>query len=126
MAPRKDMGPLPSRKISETILDFGEPLFAALGDEPPIEVMRNAVMIVVTVWNAHVFAAAGKREYLDALGDTVYGSAPPELMDVLDALSVRRLERFADDPRLVGEWDIVPDGRGGHVLQCDARLAQDA
>jgi hypothetical protein len=43
-----------------------------------------------------------------------------EMAALLEALSQHRLERFSDDPRAVGEWDVVPDGEGGYSLRCDA------
>lgn len=115
---------IPTRKISETILDFGEPLLRELDDEPPMHVVRNALNIVIAVWNAHVFALAGKGQYLESLAKLVDG-IPPEVQAVVAVLHRRRQEQFSSDPRLVGEWDIVPDGRGGHALRCEARVPQE-
>ncbi|MDI1476386.1 hypothetical protein [Polyangium sp. y55x31] len=116
---------IPDRKISETILDFGEPLLSQLGPAPPIEVAENALRIVITVWNAHVMAMSvwGIPEHLahvqDLLRDPI---APQGMKDAFAALSVRRREKFSEDPRAVGEWSIVPDGHGGHQFRCDARV----
>jgi hypothetical protein len=45
------------RKISETILDFGEPLLSeAITEDTPIAVVREIYKLVVLVWNAHVAA----------------------------------------------------------------------
>lgn len=46
----------PEREISETILDFGQPLLGAFDFEAPIDVVHAAHEYVVTVWNAHVMA----------------------------------------------------------------------
>ena len=49
--------PVPApRKISETIIDFGEPLMGQLDADQPCEVMRSTFEIVIMVWNAHVMA----------------------------------------------------------------------
>ena len=44
------------RKISETIVDFGEPLIHQLDTAQPYEVVRSTFEIVVLVWNAHEMA----------------------------------------------------------------------
>jgi len=46
----------PVRKISETILDFGEPVLSQLDAAMPLEVVQSTFQIVITVWNAHVMA----------------------------------------------------------------------
>jgi hypothetical protein len=49
--------PMPAlRKISETIIEFGEPLINQLDADQPEEVVRSTFEIVITVWNAHVMA----------------------------------------------------------------------
>lgn len=116
---------IPTRKISETILDFGEPLFTWFTEPPPEDVFRNALKIVITVWNAHVMALPlwGAPEHVVRLSEILFGSSAPEGMrGVLEALYDRRRERFADDPRAIGEWDIIRDDTGGYRVRCDARL----
>ena len=115
---------IPDRKLSETILDFGEPLLSQLGCVPPIDVMRNALRIVIAVWNAHVMAMPlwGSPQHLAHMRDLVgRHAAPPLTRELFEALSTRRLERFGDDPRAVGAWDILPDGHNGYRLRCEAR-----
>src|SRR5262245_43662815 len=87
------------RKISETIIDFGEPLLSELDSGVPIEVIRSAFEMVITVWNAHVTAMPrwGRPHFLadfeQRLGDP---QIPPEAIAALRALSERRnLPRFA-------------------------------
>ena len=68
---------LPNSKISATILDFGQPLLAPYEDQHlPIEVVRAALELVLTVWNAHVMAMPiwGKPELLAGLMDIVTNS----------------------------------------------------
>ena len=43
--------PYPERKISETILDFGAPLFDILPPQPPVEKFRQYLTLVVAIWN---------------------------------------------------------------------------
>jgi hypothetical protein len=121
---QRDPVKIPTRKISETILDFGEPLLSHLDETPPIEVMRKTLMIVVTVWNAHVLAMPiwGERQHLENLTRRLDGpGAMEDIRDTIDALTRRRKERFTDDPRAVGEWAVtLIDGE--YRLRCDARL----
>jgi hypothetical protein len=116
---------VPDRKISETILDFGEPLLSRFEAETPIEVYRKAMMIVITIWNAHVMAMPiwGKPRHLEDL-EAVFRRVPelPGEPAMLDLLAKRRREMFGTDPRAVGLWDLVLDDQYGLKLRCDARL----
>jgi hypothetical protein len=115
------------RKISETIIDFGQPLFAKLSVPTTVEETRKGLELVVTVWNAHVLAMPvwGEPAYLadlrKALCEEEMDRLLPDLTVVLDQLDRRRAEYFADDFRAVGNWDLIPDGKGGMSFQCDAR-----
>ena len=122
MLPR--MTQAPERKISETIIDFGEPLVSELASGMPLEMIRSTFEMVITVWNAHVTAMPrwGRPQFLadfeQRLGDP---QMPLEAAVALRALSERRsLPRFASDDRAVGEWSLV-GGAKGWRLRCDAR-----
>ncbi len=115
---------IPKTKISMTILEFGEPLFAQFPEVPPIDVLRKLLKIVITVWNAHALAMPiwGEPHHLDNMKQLVGGPGiPPWTGSVVAALTERRHARFVDDPRAIGEWTIEPDG-DGFVFRCDARL----
>ena len=118
----------PVRKISETILDFGEPLLIQLDADAPKEAWESTLTIVVTVWNAHVTAMPrwGHPQFLaDLHAKLGEPDAVPELVDAIRTLSQRRLELFASDGRAVGEWSLV--GRpGAWSLRCDARAPGQA
>ena len=49
---------------------------------------------------------------------------PPEVTEIFESLLARRATLYGDDPRVVGEWNLGSDGRGGHSFRCDARLPQ--
>jgi hypothetical protein len=113
----------PVRKISETILDFGEPLVSQLEADAPRELWESTLEIVITVWNAHVTAMPrwGQPQFLADLHARLSGpDALPELVDAVRTLSQRRLELFASDARAVGGWRLVGQ-RGAWGLRCDAR-----
>jgi hypothetical protein len=116
---------VPTRKISETILDFGEPFLSGLsGTPPPTEDMKNAMMIVITIWNALVMAEApwNAPSHLEGLKQTASQGGPPFLLDTLNTLTRRRKELFAGDPRAVGNWEFINDASGEPRFRCDARL----
>ncbi len=113
----------PLRKISETILDFGDPLISQVEVDESDKELRSALEIVILVWNAHVLAMPrwGQAKALADLHEKLRDPAiPPELADTIRALSERRLERFATDSRAVGEWSVVKVADEWR-LRCDAR-----
>lgn len=113
----------PVRKISETILDFGQPVIDELDADAPRELWEATLHIVIMVWNAHVTAMPrwGQPRLLAELHERLKAPhVPPELVDAVRALSQRRLERFATDARAVGEWSLVGKD-GSWRLRCDAR-----
>ena len=119
--------PPPVRKISETILDFGEPLFSQLDAALPLEAIQSVFRIVITVWNAHVVATPrwGQPRFLADLQERMRDpQMPPEMVEAMRTLSQRRLERFASDGRAVGDWSLVMDA-GEWQLRCDARVPND-
>ena len=116
---------IPSRKISETIIDFGAPLIFDLDKDQPIEIVRSVFTIVIMVWNAHVTAMPvwGKPQLLEQLGKLLLSpDAAPQLIDTCKELAARRQQHFADDPRAVGEWNVKFDHAGRVRLHCDARI----
>ena len=96
----------PERKISETILDFGEPLLSQLDAALPLDMIQSTFQIVITVWNAHVMAMPrwGQPRFLADLHERMRDpQMPPEMVEAFRTLSQRRLERFANDGRAVGD-----------------------
>jgi len=117
----------PVRKISETILAFGEPLLSQLDAALPLDVIQSTLKIVITVWNAHVTAMPrwGQPQFLADLHERMRDpQMPREMVEAMRTLSQRRLERFANDGRAVGEWSLVMDA-GEWRLRCDARVPND-
>lgn len=118
----------PLRKISETILDFGEPLISQTNMDASGEGLRSALKIVILVWNAHVLAMPrwGQVKSLADLHEKLRDPAiPTEMVEAIRTLSQRRLEHFATDARAVGEWSVVKEA-GEWRLRCDARVPSGA
>ena len=119
---------IPKRKISETVLEFGEPMLGLL-KEPTLEEFRAAISIVIVVWNAHglsMTTASDRGAYREKLAEyrqrLVAMGAPATVLAGFDALDASRVTDYADDPRCVGEWDLIPDDVGGFKFKCDAQL----
>ncbi len=116
---------MPTRKISETIIDFGAPLIGQLdGNEPP-DVVQATFSLVITVWNAHVMAMPvwGQPQVLAQLAQLLRGpAAPPQMTEACHTLALRRRQHFADDVRAVGGWELRRDACGRARLHCEARV----
>jgi hypothetical protein len=116
---------IPAHKMSETLLAFGEPLFALLGEDAPLPVREQSMKMVITVWNAGAMAMPlwGQPELLRQFEQTLeQATFAAETAGVLKLLLVRRREVYGSDPRAVGEWGlrVAPDGT--YVLHCAAHL----
>ena len=112
----------PSTGIGVHVGPESAPLLSQFDETPPIEVLRQALQIVITVWNAHVLAMPewGQAEHLESLAklnDSLRASGSIALVDVL---TKRRNERFKNDSRAIGEWTIEPTA-DGFRFRCDAR-----
>lgn len=112
------------RKISETIVDFGEPLLHQLDPDQPYEAVRSTFEIVILVWNAHVMAMPrwGQARQLAELHARLQDpQLPAPMVEAITTLSQRRVERFATDARAVGQWSVAYEA-GQWRLRCDARV----
>lgn len=115
---------LPTRKLSDVLLDFGRPLLDQFTEPPPKLLLEQVMLVVITIWNAHTLALPvwGEPLELEELKNTVYAEgSPPELAEAFELLSARRAELFRDDPRAVGDWAIEVDG-AEISLRCDPRI----
>lgn len=62
------MNTIPTRKISETLLEFAEPLLQQLPNEYPKAELDAAIKLAICVWNACALDQWHKTtEYTDAL-----------------------------------------------------------
>jgi hypothetical protein len=115
------------RKISETILDFGEPLLSeAITEETPIAVVREIYKLVVLIWSAHVAANAprGDPSYLHVLQQMATSpQVPSQARAWIGKLSNRWREKFSDAKYCVGHWHVKIKDDDTLSFFCDAREA---
>ena len=109
----------PNRKISETFLHFAAPLLHDLPGEAPERRARNALQVSFTAWNAVIFA--------DVLNDDRYlteirhlTADKPETALLVEQMVARKRALFADDARLIGNWEVTRTEEGIN-LHADAR-----
>lgn len=119
MARAKTRTKFSNRKISETFLDFAEPLLAPLGAEATEHEMENALKIAFTVWNAVVFDAVDRSScWVDQLRDLA--GPDPRVRAVVEQLVARKQSLFGNDHRLIGEYRLYRH-HGELRLRAEAR-----
>jgi hypothetical protein len=111
------------KKISATILDFATPLTDGLRADASLDLRRETLGIAITLWNTLVLQACGQGEYLAELLERFrkmperysLGMAP-----LIQAMILRRHALYADDLRLVGNWELRDLGNGEVSLRAVA------
>ena len=111
--------PFSNRKISETFLHFAEPMIQDLPSEAPEHRAREGFQVSFTVWNAVIFAdVLNDHGYLDEIRHLTAGN--PEAGSLVDQMVARKRALFADDERLIGNWEVTRTADGINV-RADAR-----
>jgi len=119
MARAKTRAKFSDRKISETFLDFAEPLLAPLGAEATEHEMEEALKIAFTVWNAVVFDAVNRNSrWVDQLRDLA--GHDPHVRPIIEQLVARKQALFGNDHRLLGEYQLYRH-HGELRLRAEAR-----
>ncbi|CAB3803948.1 hypothetical protein LMG28688_05876 [Paraburkholderia caffeinitolerans] len=113
------------RKISGTILDFGEPLLSeAITEDTPIAAVPEINRLVVLVWNAHVTASPrwGDPGHLQMLQKmTASPQMPSQARAWIGKLSHRWREKFSDARYCAGEWHVKIRHDDTLSFYCDPR-----
>lgn len=111
--------PFPDRKISETFLDFASPVLGDGSEEPRDSQLGDALRVAFSIWNAVVYAdVLDDQHFLDEIRAATGGQL--ETAAIIELLIARKRELFADDPRLIGQWDVFLRD-GALRLRADAR-----
>jgi hypothetical protein len=124
MDTRKETPPVRgTSEFAATLLHFGEPVLEILPSRPAQAEVREAVELLVSVWNAHALAAPtwGSHEPLQQIEAIAESADSPHfLVRVLKVLSERKRTQFALDTRIAEDWEIAGDGRS-YLLSCSER-----
>lgn len=109
MARSKSKLKYPDRKISDTLLQFAEPLLDALGPNGTQAQMEQSLKIAWTVWNAVVYAdVGGNARMLEGVRTST--KLDSQLGAFVEALIDRKRTLFGDDDRLIGEYKLRRKG----------------
>ncbi len=109
----------PDRKISETFLEFADPLLAPLGPRATVKQMEAALKIAFTVWNGVVYDKVnGNSHFLDMIRNQTRHNR--EVAALVERLIARKRKRFGHDDRLVGKFKFIRKS-GELRLRAEAR-----
>ena len=102
----------PNRKISETFLEFSSPLLDSIGQAATKDQVEKVLQITYSVWNSIVLdTSSGCEKNISTLRETAKGDQMASAM--IEQLISRKMELYADDLRLIGEFSITQKmGRG--------------
>lgn len=115
-------GEISSRKISEVLLDFAEPMFATVPDDVSPKQLEQLLITPITIWNSIVLEELG-----DMPGALARARAPvvlggtPFMVALFDTLAERKRRYFADDCRLIGRHRVRRAPDGSLSVQVEAR-----
>ncbi len=110
---------LPNRKISETFLEFAEPLLENEGAPPTAQEAEKVLQLASTIWNAVVYDTVhGNTEWVTRLRNLIAGQPP--LVALIEQMILRKRSSFGHDLRLIGEFKIL-EKDGEWRLRAEAR-----
>lgn len=112
---------IPTRKISETVIEFGEPILQELPENTTKEEFEAAFRIVVTAWNAVVLDGYNKNRKFEKAFLSALRSMPTQFSGIPKRLIKRKKRRYSTDPRSVGKYWVV-ERDGELVFRAEARL----
>ena len=95
----------PDRKISETFLQFAEPLLNNRGPNVTDAQVSDLLKMVWMAWNAVVYADVAKKDHLLDLLRTS-AEANIDLQKLIEWLIDRKRMHFGDDDRVIGEYEV--------------------
>ena len=109
----------PDTKLSETFLEFAEPLLEKEGASPTAQEVETVLQLASTIWNAVVLDTIhGSSEWVKRVQSQMAGH--PSLDVLAEQMIVRKQSLFGHDLRLVGELKILGN-EGEWRLRVEAR-----
>ena len=106
-------------KMSDTLLEFAQPILELLPSDPARGQIENALMLGLLLWNSFVLEATGKDDDLKEAGAirahvlataTGSGVAGHLMQGLVDELAARKKNLFPDDHRLIAGVDVRREG----------------
>ena len=95
-------------------MQFAAPIIHDLPSEAPEHRAREALQVSFTAWNAVIFAdVLNDPGSLDEIRRLTAGK--PETALLVDQLIERKRSLFADDDRMIGDWEVTRTEDGINV-----------
>jgi hypothetical protein len=108
-------------KMSETILEFAEPLTSQMPDPPRRKDMESAMLLAQVAWNLPLFQQHGVDAELAAQWEALAQGLPPVVDDVMAVMMERRRTVYGHDPR-IATVEVRDKGEGEISVYAEARL----
>ena len=109
---RDDLGPGAPEKMSEVLMEFLEPHVEKC---KTAEEIRKLVLLGIVAWNAAVAPPAeGERLIRDTMG-TMPPDVRKDYLSVIADLMERKLAFFADNTRLIVDYELTMGPDGPHL-----------
>ncbi len=110
------------RKISETLIDFAEPIIKMIDKNTTQEQIKQGFVLAVTVWNSLVFEVVkNDTSYVEKLRDSISGMDDKEGVVMMEELIIRKRKMFNNDLRAIGDYSITYSD-GNLNVKAEARL----
>jgi len=120
---RPDSDQLPTRKISEALMEFAEPLLAHAPDHLSPQKLEHVLLVPITIWNAVILDDRGAMPgFLAQTRARVALAQPHVSLTIFDFMVERKRSFFGDDQRLIGRHSVRVDADGTFHIQAEARL----
>lgn len=115
---------IPSKEISQTILEFGKSVIAGLPVNCDKNEFESAMEVIITVWNAVVVDSFRKNRNSESELLNLMESPPQNVKLEIKRLIKRKKTKFANDQRGVSNF-WVRESNGEFIFGCEARLDVD-
>ncbi len=126
MIPEKELPDvLNGRKASEVFLDYTMPIIdsAAGGNSLDLDELDHALRVPWMIWNACIYDRAGGKKGAGAIAE-MKKQMPGDrnLRDMFLFFEQRKKNDFSQYNYLMGEYELVPKGKGEFNLRMESRL----
>lgn len=111
--------------LAPTLAAFARPVLQPLGDDTPLMRRREALGLVVMIWNAAILDRNGGDHVATLLEQLARLPEPGRtiLTQIADELLARKREQYARDLRIVVRWELTEVAPGQLSLQVEGAPA---
>ena len=123
--PFEDCSLLFDDRMSEVLLDFAEPM---LGNIPDSSYFDDAIAFSAVCWNLALMPSQEQRKHLNETVDAMAGSdlfKRDGIEQDIQMLLDRKKALFADNKRVIVDYEIVHEKTGPHLIVISAPFDDD-